>query len=188
MPLEWIDWMRLFSHYLMLSLLSFGGITTATPELQHFLVEEQHWITSAQFSSFFAIARAAPGPNVLFIGLTGWGGGLNSGGIAIAMIGVGVSLVGILLPSTTVTYIAAQWANRNKGLLSVRAFKQGMAPIVIALMIATGCVLATGGSLNVTDWPVWLLAVASAIVAVRSDVHLLWLLAVGALMGVLGWV
>ena len=44
MPLEWIDWMRLFSHYLMLSLLSFGGITTATPELQHFLVEEQHWI------------------------------------------------------------------------------------------------------------------------------------------------
>ena len=85
MPLEWTDWLQLFAHYALVSLLSFGGVTTATPDLQRFLVEQHHWMTHAQFSAYFAIARASPGPNVLFVGLTGWAVGMNSGGVGSAL-------------------------------------------------------------------------------------------------------
>jgi chromate transporter len=37
----------------------------------------------------------------------------------------------------------------------VRAFKQGMTPIVIALLIATGWILATGSSYALRNWPLW---------------------------------
>ena len=66
-------------------------------------------------------------------------------------------MVGIMLPSTTLTYLAARWGHRNRDLRGVRAFKQGMAPIVIALLIATGWILATGSQLrDCADWPLWL--------------------------------
>ncbi len=103
------DWVGLLAHYALISLLSFGGVTTSTPELQRLLVEQHHWMTDAQFSAYFAIARASPGPNVLFVGLTGWAVGMNSGGLGVALMGLLIALVGILVPSTIVTYLVSQW-------------------------------------------------------------------------------
>jgi chromate transporter len=184
----WSDWVELLSHYALISMLSFGGITTATPELQRFLVDQHHWMTNAQFSAYFAIARASPGPNVLFVGLTGWGIGMNSGGLPSALMGLGIALVGILTPSTTITYLATTWAHRNRAHRIIRAFKLGMAPIVIALMMATGWVLAVGSAPVLQSWPTWLLVGSMAFTAHRCKIHLLWLLAMGALLGAVGWV
>jgi chromate transporter len=187
-PLAWSDWLQLFVHYALVSLLSFGGVTTATPELQRFLVDQHHWMTDAQFSAYFAIARASPGPNVLFIGLTGWAVGMNSGGLASAVMGLGLALVGILAPSTTVAYLGSQWAYRYSDRRGVRAFKQGMAPVVIALMLATGWILAVGSASTHAAWPSLLVVAATAVIVLRSKTHLLWLLAAGALCGAMGWV
>jgi chromate transporter len=187
-PLEWSDWLQLFSHYALVSLLSFGGVTTATPELQRFLVEQHHWMSDAQFTAYFAIARASPGPNVLFVGLTGWAVGMNSGGWGSAVLGLGLALLGILAPSTTVAYLGSQWAYRNGERRSVRAFKQGMAPVVVALMLATGWVLAVGSASIYSAWPSLLVVAATTVIVLRSKTHLLWLLAAGALFGAMGWV
>lgn len=181
------DWVGLLAHYALISLLSFGGVTTATPELQRLLVEQHHWMTDAQFSVYFAIARASPGPNVLFVGLTGWAVGMNSGGFAVALMGLLIALVGILVPSTIVTHLVSQWTQQNRALRGVRSFKLGMAPIVIALMLATGWLLAVGSAPLLQNWPVWLLAAATVVVVLRSNIHLLWLLAAGALAGAAGW-
>ena len=54
-------------------------------------------------------------------------------------------MTGMLLPSTTLTYFATRWGHRNRELRVVRAFKQGMAPIVVGLLLATGWVLVRGG-------------------------------------------
>jgi len=71
----------------------------------------------------------------------------------------------------------------------VRAFKQGMAPVVIGLLIATGWVLANGnGAASVPPWHTWLVTVVAAFVVWRTRVHLLWLLGAGALLGVAGFV
>jgi chromate transporter len=95
-----------------------------------------------------------------------------------------VALGGILLPSTTLVCLAARWGQRNRELPAVRAFKQGMGPIVIALMIATGWVLAS--SHPATGWRLWLLTAAVTLIVVRSKIHLLWLLGAGALLGGFG--
>ncbi|MRD48077.1 chromate transporter [Caenimonas koreensis] len=180
------DWLALFSHYLVMSLLAVGGAITTAPEMHRYLVDKQAWLTDPQFSASIAIAQAAPGPNVLFVGLLGWNVGLNAGGLPLAMFGLIVTMVGVMVPSTTLTYLATRWGRENRNLRGVRAFKQGLAPIVIALLIATGWILATGVSYDVRNWPVWTLAVASAIIVWRTKIHLLWLLGAGALLGWFG--
>ena len=182
------EWVELFLHYLSLSLLSIGGAITTAPDMHRFLVDQQHWLTDAQFNASIAIAQAAPGPNVLFVALLGWNVGMNAGGLPAGLLGVFLALLGILIPSTTLTYVAAQWGHRNRELRAVRAFKQGMAPIVVALLIATSWILAGANGSSLKDWPVWLVTAATALIVWRTKIHLLWLLGAGALLGWLGLV
>jgi chromate transporter len=177
------DWLKLFFHYLTLSLLSVGGAIATAPDMHRFLVNQQHWLTDAQFNASIALAQAAPGPNVLFVALLGWNVGLNAGGMLTGLLGVVLALAGMLIPSTVLTYSAAQWGHRNRELRAVRAFKQGMAPIVVALLIATGWILASANGSSLQDWPVWLLTAATAVLVWRTKIHLLWLLGAGALLG-----
>ncbi len=188
------DWLTLFLHYLSLSLLSIGGAISTAPDLHRFLVEQQHWLTDAQFNASIAIAQAAPGPNVLFVAVLGWNVGLNAGGGTLTgLLGVVLALSGMLLPSSVLAYKAAQWGHRNRELRAVRAFKQGMAPIVVALMTATGWILATANSSSADqagsslhNWPMWLLAGLATVIVWRSKIHLLYLLGAGALLGWFG--
>jgi chromate transporter len=180
------DWIDLFAHFLTLSLLAVGGAITTLPEIHRYLVVQQHWLSEAQFTASVAIAQAAPGPNILFIALMGWNVGSNAGGIGSALIGALLTMLGILLPSTTLSYLFARWSQRNRELRALRAFKQGLGPIVIALLVATGWILASTHQDPAHDWPLWLLTAATALIIWRSKIHLLWLLAAGALLGGFG--
>lgn len=186
--LGWSDWLSLFGHYVMLSLMSIGGAISTTSEMHRYLVEQQHWLTQAQFNESIALAQAAPGPNVLFVALMGWNVGINAGSMAAALLGVAVTMAGILLPSGLLTYAATQWGHRNRELRAVRAFKQGMAPVVIALLLAVAWILASAGRDPRTDWPLWCLAAASAVLIWRTNIHILWVLAAGAVAGWFGLV
>jgi chromate transporter len=156
--------------------------------MHRFLVDEHGWITDPQFSSSIAIAQSAPGPNVLFVALMGWNVGMNAGGFPVALFGVLVTMGGILIPSTTITYMAARWGHENRELRAVRAFKQGLTPIVIALLTSTGWILATSSGYAARNWPIWLLAIVSTLIMWRTRLHLLWLLGAGVLLGWIGWV
>jgi chromate transporter len=190
------DWLALLSHFLSLSLLAIGGAITTAPDMHRYLVNERQWLTDGQFSSSIALAQAAPGPNVLFIALLGWNVGMNAGGGVgagasawpFAALGVMLAMIGILLPSTTLTFAVARWGHQNRELRAVRAFKQGMAPIVIALLIATGWILAASHGSALSNWPLWLLTATSAVLVWRTRLHMLWMLAAGALLGWFGWV
>lgn len=177
------DWLGLFGHYMLLSLMSIGGAISTTTEMHRYLVVEHQWLTQAQFNHAIAIAQAAPGPNVLFVALMGWNVGLNAGSYAMAFAGVAVTMLGILIPSTTLTYLAARWGHQNRELLGVRAFKQGLAPVVVGLMVSVGVILAKADGNPATDWPLWLVAGVAGLVIWRTRIHLLWLLAAGALVG-----
>lgn len=177
------DWLNLFGHFLLLSLLSVGGGITTAPEMHRYLVDQQRWLTDSQFNASIAIAQAAPGPNVLFVGLMGWNVGINAGSVLLGLLGMFVTMFGILLPSTTLTYMTARWGHRNRELRGVRAFKQGMAPIVVALVIATGWILASAHHDPARDWPFWLLTVGTALLVWKTGLHLLWMLGAGAIVG-----
>lgn len=190
------DWWQLFLHFLLLSLLAVGGAVTTVPDMHRYLVTQQAWLSDNQFSASIALAQAAPGPNVLFVALLGWQMGLNSAGGTAAgmaawpmgMLGLLISMTAMLLPSSTLTYVATHWAQRNRERRGVKAFKQGMAPIVIALLIATGWVLSAAHNDPAHDWRLWLVTGLSTLVVWRTRLHLLWLLGAGALLGALGWV
>ncbi|MES2412653.1 MAG: chromate transporter [Pseudomonadota bacterium] len=186
------DWFTLFFHYLSLSLLSVGGAISTAPDMHRFLVDERQWLTDAQFNASIAIAQAAPGPNVLFIALMGWNVGLNAGGMLSGLAGVTLTMLGIMIPSSVLTYSTAQWGQRNRNLRVVRAFKQGMAPIVVALLIATSWVLATANTHGMSgwqqSWPTWLVTAVAALIVWRTRLHLLWLLGAGALLGWFGFI
>lgn len=186
--LHWHDWLSLFLHYAMLSLISIGGVITTVPEMHRFLVDQNAWLSDTQFNGSIAIAQAAPGPNMLFVGIVGWNIGLNAGGFAWAAFGLLLTLVGTLLPSSLLTYFAAQWGHRNRELRAVRAFKLGMGPIVVALLVATGWILAGAHRDAQQDWRLWLLSALTVLLVARFRVHILWLLALGGILGASGWV
>jgi len=94
----------------------------------------------------------------------------------------------MLLPSGVLTYTATRWAHRNRTRRSVRAFKAGMAPIVIGLLLVTGWLLTGAHDQPARDAPLWLLTAATTLVVWRTRLHLLWLIGAGALLGALGWV
>lgn len=186
--MQGLDWLALWWHFTSLSLLAVGGAITAAPDMHRFLVEQQQWLTDEQFNTSIAIAQAAPGPNILFVALMGWNVGLNAGGYGAALLGMACTMLGILVPSTTLMWLSTRWGHRNRELRAVRAFKQGMAPIVIALMLATGWLLSSAQHGVVRDWPLWVLTGLSALVVWRTKVHILWLLGIGAALGAAGWV
>jgi len=195
--MQWNDWLALLGQYMMLSLMSISGAITTVPDMHRYLVDQRHWLSDAQFTSSVAIAQAAPGPNVLFVALMGWNVGLNAGGgigagpgaWLLGFFGLLVTMFGIMLPSTTLTYLATRWGHRNRDRRGVRAFKQGMAPVVVGLLIATGWVLAAGNHAgDAPAWHLWLLSAVAALIVWRTRVHLLWLLGAGALLGAMGFV
>lgn len=189
-------WLDLFTHFASLSLLAIGGAITTAPDMHRYLVTEQGWLTETQFTSSIALSQAAPGPNVLFVALLGWNVGLNAGGgpgiggmaWVLALLGMLIAMVATMLPSSIVSYTATRWAHTNRQLRSVRAFKAGLAPIVIALLMATGWLLMAAHDQAAQDWRLWLLGAAATVVVWRTKIHLLWLIAAGGLLGALGWV
>jgi len=98
-------------------------------------------------------------------------------------------MVGIMLPSTTLAWFATRWLHHNGQRRGVRAFKQGMAPVVVGLLVATGLILANGNQRpDSPAWHLWLVAGVAGLVVWRTKIHLLWLLGAGALLGALGFV
>jgi chromate transporter len=168
------DALPLFAHFLGLSLLAIGGAIVVAPEMHRLMVGQVHLLDDAQFNASIALAQAAPGPNVLFVAVLGY----QAAGLA----GAAVTLAGIMLPSTLLAISAARWAQARQHRIGVRAFKAGVAPVTIALLAATGWVLTAQ---NPTA-PLILVTAVSALLAWRTRIHVLWLIAAGAIAGATG--
>lgn len=170
------DWLALFGHFLVLSLLAVGGAITTAPDMQRFVVGERGWLTEAGFSASVALAQAAPGPNVLFVAVIGF----NVGGLA----GVAATLVGTLLPSSLLTLHAVRWGSARRGSRAVRAFTAGLAPVTIGLLLATGWILFEPAARHPGAAA---LLVATLAIALGTRWSPLVPIAIGALAGALGW-
>jgi chromate transporter len=171
------DWLALFGHFLMLSLLAIGGAMGTAPDMQRYVVGERGWLTEQQFTDSVALAQAAPGPNLLFVVVVGY----NVAGLAGAL----VALAGMLIPSTAFALGASRYAARNRQTRAVRAFVAGMAPITLGLLLATGWVLLE----PVRHVPgALLLAAGTLLVGWRTRLSPVWLIAAGAVVGAAGLV
>jgi chromate transporter len=185
--MSWDVWLALFTHFMLLSLLAVGGAVTTAPDMQRYVVEQQGWLSDIQFTSCIAIAQAAPGPNVLFIPLIGWQIGLQmGGGYLAATAGLLATFIGIMIPSSTLTFAATRWLQNNKNHVVAQASKASLAPISIALLLAIAWVLVAVHGHPAKDWPLWLFAGTALLLAWKTKLHLLLILGAGALLGALG--
>jgi chromate transporter len=170
------DWLGLFAQFLMLSMLAVGGAMATAPDMHRYMVVEHGWLSDAQFTSSIAIAQAAPGPNLLFVAVLGW----NVAGLA----GTAATMLGILIPSTTLAITATRWGSQRRDSRGVRAFTAGMAPLTLGLLLATGYVLTEPSRHSAGA----LALVAITVLAVgRFNVSPIWMVALGALVGALGF-
>ncbi|MFM6962380.1 MAG: chromate transporter, partial [Polynucleobacter victoriensis] len=48
---SWADWGIVFLHFMAVSLMAVGGAVTVIPEMHRHLVNQNAWMTEAQFSA-----------------------------------------------------------------------------------------------------------------------------------------
>jgi chromate transporter len=161
-------------YFSLLSLISVGGIPVVMPELQRLVVDVKGWLSPEEFIQAFAVGQAAPGPNVLIASLIGW----KVAGIP----GAVVALAAICGPAAVIAWWVSDLWERFKDTPWRRAIQKAIAPVVVALILSSGFVIATPGA---PDWRLWLIAGSSAAVMLFSKLNPLWLLGGGGVLGFL---
>jgi chromate transporter len=165
----------LFMHFVLLSLMSVGGIGSVIPDMHRYVVEEQHWISARQFADDYALGQAAPGPNMMYVTLIGW----QIAGFAGAL----ATTAAMIFPPATLTLVVVRWNALAPDTRLGRVIRSGFAPITLGLLLATGWLIVS----TVNDsWPAYLLTVATIAVVLRTKWNPVWLIGVGALAGIAG--
>ena len=170
--------LSLFLKLSAFSVVAFGGINAILPALYDLSVNQEHWINSQTFGDYFAIAQAAPGPNILFVTLLGWQAGGALGAFA--------ATAGLMLPSSVVTWSAWRWKRASEDAPLVAAIRLGLSPLAIGLTASAGWVVAAGS--NHDDLRMWALTLVTVIIVATTRLNMLWLIGAGALLGAIGWV
>lgn len=174
--LSWLELLQLTGHFALLSLLAVGGAITSASDMQRYLVGERGWIDALQFNASVAIAQAAPGPNILFVALLGWS--------VAGPLGLLATMAGIMVPSSVLTLVVSRYGRTRRDTLPVRAFSVGLAPLTIGLLLATGWVLAQPSR---GHWGAVLLVPVTIVFMLGTTRSPLWMIALGAVVGALGY-
>jgi chromate transporter len=169
--------LELFVEFALLSFVAFGGATALLPEMHRVVVENHHWLDDATFTHLYAIAQAAPGPNVLVVTLIGW----EVAGLAGAL----MATLAMCLPMSVVIYLLIDRWESFAGARWQKAISLGVAPLAVGLIFSGATLIAQAASFG---WAAWVLVGATVLANLRLKVHPLWFIGVGGLIGLLGWV
>ncbi|HXC38489.1 MAG TPA: chromate transporter [Burkholderiales bacterium] len=161
-------------YFALLSLVSVGGMPSVMPEMQRVVVDVQGWMSATEFTQLFAIAQAAPGPNVLVTALIGWKVAGPVGGM--------VALGAFCGPAAALAYSIGGFWDRMRDAPWRKVFQRALVPITIGFIVSGGYVLATPGG---PEWRGALLAGTAAVLLVFTRLSPLWILAGGGLLGAL---
>ena len=149
---------RLALVFVVLSLLGFGGGNAIIPQMHADVVDKYHWITSAEFTRFYALGKLAPGPTTTMSALVGYA----VAGIAGALI----ATVAVFVPAAVVVYVAGRAWDRFDGHPVRDRFAGAIKPVVLGLVWAGVVTLARGAA----DGPVTIaLALAATVLLLRTD-------------------
>lgn len=168
---------EIFLEFALLSLVSFGGATALLPEIHRVVVDNHQWLDDPTFTHLYAIAQAAPGPNVLVVTLIGW----QVAGLAGAL----ASTLAMCLPMSVLIYLLIDRWENFAGKRWQKAISLGVAPLAVGLVFSGATLIAQAAHLA---WPAWLLLAATVVANLRTKLHPLWFIGTGAVLGLLGLV
>ena len=167
--------LELFLEFALLSFVAFGGATALLPEMHRVVVDNHHWLDDTTFTNLYAIAQAAPGPNVLVVTLIGW----KIAGLSGAL----VATLAMCLPMSIVIYLLIDRWESFAGKRWQKAISLGVAPLAVGLIFSGATLIAQAAGFG---WAAWALVAVTVAVNLRTKLHPLWLIAAGAVLGLLG--
>lgn len=160
-------------HLALMSLMAVGGgVVLLGPDVGHYVVDNKHWLSGEQFAAAYAIAQAAPGPNLLFIALVGW--------LIAGWTGAVVTTLAVIVPSSLLTLSVIRMNLTRYGGRLTRALGDAFAPMSIGFLAATAWLFA---QMSNSDWRGDALTLVSALIVLRSRLNPVVLVAVGAVLG-----
>ena len=166
---------QLAAVYLQLSLLAFGGANAVIPEMQRQVVDVHHWMSAHQFAALFALAQAAPGPNMMVVSLIGW----QVGGIGGAL----VTTASVAAPTSVLTFLVSRVWFRFKDAAWRKALQTGLQPVTAGLIMASAALLIQSTSV---DWMAAAITAVTACLFLFTKLHPLLILAAAACAGAIG--
>ncbi|WP_336931064.1 chromate transporter [Acinetobacter tandoii] len=158
--------------FTQLSLLAFGGGPAILPEMQHQVVEVHHWLSATEFSTMFAMAQAAPRPNMMIVPLVGW----HVAGPA----GLLVTSFAKFGPSSVITVFALKFWNQFKDHPLRERFEKALKPITVGLVLVSAWIIADASAQN--SLLIAIIAIAT-VMSLFKKVHPLWVMLFGAIAG-----
>jgi chromate transporter len=160
--------------FALLSLVAVGGANAVLPDMHRQVVDTLHWMNNADFARAFAIAQTAPGPNIIIVSVIGW----RVAGWA----GLVTATLAMVTPSCLVAFGVSRLFNRVAKAPWFSTVKNGLAPVPIGLLLASGVVLARASDVDALSLGLTGIG-AGFVLATRSNP--VWILAVGAVLGVI---
>ncbi len=167
--------LRLALLFLQMSLLAFGGANTILPELQRQVVEVNHMMSAHTFAALFALAQAAPGPNMMVVSLIGWHVAGVSGAI--------LTMICVIAPSSVLTFFVARAWYRFRDAPWRKAIQKGLLPVTAGLLLSSAALLINATTL---DWTLGLLTLAVTVLLLTTKVHPMLVLGCAAALGAVG--
>lgn len=141
---------RLVIAFAILSALGFGGGNAVFPQMYVDSVNVYHWVTAAQFSSDFALARLSPGPATGISALIG----LHVGGFS----GAALAALAMFVPAALIVLGMAALYDRFEQHPWRPVFLKVMIPVVLGLSWVGVTLLGSGALPNWITWALMLLA------------------------------
>ncbi len=172
MNLVWV----LAKNFLLLSLIAFGGVSAALPEMHRVLIDTLHLMSEKDFTAIFALSQAAPGPNLMFVALFG----SQVAGTA----GASVSLLAMCGPTTLLAIGVEHFGARHHESSWYVKTRRALTPITIGLLLSTGYILMR----QILNPATILLTAATLLATLKYKLNPLWLIAAGAALGGAGLV
>jgi chromate transporter len=163
----WSDLSSLCLNFATLSLIFVGGGMAVVPDMHRFLVLESRWLTASQFSDSVA--------------LMGWYASSLSLGVWAAPLVATLCLLCMVGPSSVLALYASRWMERHHEVRSVKAFHNGLAPVVVALLFSSAVYVYLSKIMTLHDLSLAVLCLTAFVLLPKTRVNLMLLLAAGAL-------
>lgn len=114
--------------FAQLSLLAFGGGNSIIPEMHRLVVDVNGWMDGREFVALYALAQAAPGPNLMVVGLIGWRLSGFWGAIACT--------IAVALPASALMLLVSNAWERFRDAPWRRAVQAGLMPVTVGVVMA----------------------------------------------------
>ena len=169
--------LSLFLKLSVFSMIAFGGVNALLPELLNLAVNQEQWIDLQTFSDYFAIAQAAPGPNFMTVTLLGWH--------IYGIIGALVATFAIVWPSSVLIFFLQRFILGIKDPVKKKSIQYAAAALAIGLVLSSAWEIALQINHGVAAY---LLTIATIGLTLFTRWHPLYFIAVGGVLGVLGYI